>query len=57
MSYDWSTINIVDGWTLEVTGEGKSITAQFYAATRAAFPTRGTTVPSSVETTDAQAFQ
>lgn len=46
-TYDWSTINIVDGWTLEVTGEGKSITAQFYAATRAAFPARGTTVPSS----------
>lgn len=45
MAVDWTQIKIIDGWTVNRTASGYTLTAQLWAAGRDYFPSRGDKLP------------
>lgn len=47
MAVDWTKVKIIDGWAINRTAGGYTLTAQLHSATRDYFPGRGDKVPST----------
>lgn len=45
MAVDWTQIKIIDGWTVNRTASGYTLTAQLYSSSRDYFPSRGDKLP------------